>query len=699
MARDRYRYFRIEARQLLEELTAGTLLLDGERDAELVRTLLRAAHTLKGAARVVGQVALAEHAHALEDLLEPLRDGEGQAQPELADSCLRLLDAIKRGIEDLEAPSRNGTGDPGGSEPRATSHAAPESSARSLRVVGVEIDELDRLLEGISEVSARSWALSQELGSLAELSADLRELGAERGRVHLRYGRGATATLARPLERAQRLSHSLEGVRRRVREHAEAMERELDELRHQAIGLRLVPVAAVFGDLERAVRDAAKETGKEVQLVTRGGETRLDSHVLAKLRGALVHLVRNAVAHGIEHAPGRASARKPAQGTVEVVVTRRGQRAEITCRDDGRGLDAQAIRQGAVERHLIGAERAAQLGIDEAVHLLLRGGVSTSSEVTPLSGRGVGLDAVRAAVETLSGEIEVRTRPGQGTTFELRVPVSLSSLPALAVEAGAVVAALPLEAVRRVVRLSEGELTQGANGVRAMVDGQPLPFAPLAALLGTPSSQATCGGPIDAVVLRRPAGAVALGVDRVRAVESVLLRSLPRGVHASPVVAGAAFQDAGPPCLVLSPGALGEAVCEGVSLPVAAAPPPPVLVVDDSLTTRMLERSILESAGYEVDLAVSAEEALEKASQRTYALFVVDVEMPGMNGFEFVARTRADPRLKEVPSILVTSLSSQEDRRRGKEVGARAYIVKSEFDQRKLLRTIAGLVGDGEGTE
>ena len=338
MARDRYRYFRVEARQLLDELTSGALELGDEPGSELVRKLLRAAHTLKGAARVVGQVAMAEQAHELEDLLEPLRNGDRTTTPpELTDACLRLLDSIRQGLEALDGPQGRST--PAEQQASDPAPAAQPPQARGLRVVGVEVDELDRLLEGILEATATTAALSRELSALGESSGERSErrvaapwpsAAVPRHRGALRFAKAGAS--------ARDLGRSLEAIRRRTQEQIETLDRELEELRRQTIELRLVPVEAVFGDLERAVRDAARETGREVQLVSRGGETRLDAHVLAGLRGALTHLVRNAVVHGIEDASTRAAADKPVTGTVEVVFTRRGQRAEITCRDDGSGL-------------------------------------------------------------------------------------------------------------------------------------------------------------------------------------------------------------------------------------------------------------------------------------------------------------------------------------------------------------------------
>jgi len=676
LAKDRYRYFRIEARQLLHALSSGVLALEsGVPTAEEIRGLLRAAHTLKGAARVVGLGELAEHAHALEDALSQLDAGEAPPAG-WVDACLAELDPIQEAVQGLDdqqtasppaAPAGQGAPGPG--------VAASEPEARDLRTVWVELSELDQLLEGLTEAARHVTRLARDGALLREAVGQLGVLA-----------RGSAA-VSRPAVT------ELERLGRGMQESVHALERELGTLGEQAVEMRLVPADAVIQDLRRAVRDAAQATGKEAEFSSSGGTIRLDSHVLSKLRGALVHLVRNAVAHGLEDPGARQRAGKPATGAVEVTVRREGQLAVIGCRDDGRGLDPQAVRSAAVERGLLAPEAAAGFSLEQALRVLLRGGVSTSQQVDHVSGRGVGLDAVRAAVTELRGEVRVESEPGRGTRFELRVPVSLSSLPALTVRAGTVSAAFPLDAVRGVLRVAEDDVTWDAGHARLLYEGEAIPFSSLDALLGLP--HATPGG--QAVVVESTGGGIAVGVDRVQTVRRLLLRGLPAGVRAAPVVVGAAFEEAGAPCLVLSADAMHESLGERAPLlaPVVAAPAPRVLVIDDSLTTRMLERSILESAGYDVELATSAEEALEKAAREAYALFVVDVEMPGMNGFEFVRVTRADPQLRETPAILVTSLASREDKRRGQEVGASAYIVKSEFDQRALLRTIEGLVGPG----
>jgi two-component system chemotaxis sensor kinase CheA len=278
---------------------------------------------------------------------------------------------------------------------------------------------------------------------------------------------------------------------------------------------------------------------------------------------------------------------------------------------------------------------------------------------------------------------------------EILVPVSLSSLTALEVDAGGTVAALPLDAVRQILRIADHDIVRSAEKESIVHDGKVIPFMTLTRALRTKTDADRKRRAWSAIVLEASSGAAAIGVDRLLGTTSVVVRPLPALVEAEPVVAGASLDAEGNPQLVLDPEGLVATACLGrVPVPKTDSEKrTSVLVIDDSLTTRMLEQNILESAGYEVDMATSGEEGLVKAREKQYGLFLVDVEMPGIDGFEFVSRTQADTVLRTVPSILVTSRSAVEDRRRGEQAGARAYIVKGEFDQGHLLQTIRELIG------
>jgi two-component system chemotaxis sensor kinase CheA len=671
MAADLHKYFRAEAAEILDGLGKGAIELErGAVPAEITPNLLRLAHTLKGAARVVKHAGLARLSHELEDALAPQRERVTPVEQERIREIFGLLDAMAREVASL-------SGAPAAAA--ATVAAVGPTGASNEDAVGTvraELAEIDALTEGLTELEVRLGAFRASRRALE---------GAHR----------ATGRLARALDERLRpmvddVDVALRAIEQAYDSALDRVERELREVRDSAERLRLVRASTVFASLERVVRDAGDLTRKRVGFVAAGGDVRLDAHVLAILQPALVQLVRNAVAHGIEPESARIAARKPAAGSIELTVLRRGRRASFFCKDDGAGIDLESVRRVALERGL-GPEEARGLDADALLRLLLQGGITTSRTLSQVAGRGVGLDVVRDAVARARGELRVSSSPGRGTSFEISVPISVASVEALLVEVDGAQAAVPIDAVRRSLRVQRADLAHAADGTTILLDDEAIPFVSLSDVLCTrgakPAARASEASP--AIVVVAGGASAALGVDRLLGTARVTLRSLSPLAHASAIVAAASIDAEGDPRLVLDPEALVEAArnARPVSFE-APAPRLPVLVIDDSLTTRMLEQSILESAGYEVDLASSGEEGLAKAAKRAYGLFLVDVEMPGMDGFAFVAETRAHPELRKTPAILVTSRSAPEDRQRGLDAGARAYVVKGELDQTELLRTI-----------
>ncbi|TAK22094.1 MAG: hybrid sensor histidine kinase/response regulator [Chloroflexota bacterium] len=682
MPSDPYRYFRIEARELLDQLGRGVMDLEKAPAPDVVAKLLRLAHTLKGAARVVKQREIADQSHAIEGALAPHRDSSAPVPPEIIDAVLRHVDAIGTGVSALASPDA-----PGGASP----HSATEEI---FRTAWADVADVDDLINGLAEAHSQVASLRRSLPAterarhLVDLLAEV--LAPARALAPVMVGRGAANGNIHAM--VEELGELFGSIERALALGVDQVDREMGQVRESAERLRLVPAGVLFTMLERTVRDAAQMLAKNVDFEGRGGSVRLEAHVLATIRSALLQVVGNAVAHGIESEAERRTAGKAPRGRIVLEVARRGRRVIFSCRDDGRGVDLEAVRRVAQRRGFPQAE-AQRLGAEELLRLLLKGGISTSAALTEVSGRGIGLDIAREAVERLGGEVNVRTEAGTGTTIDLVVPLSIASFEGLLVEAEGFVATIPLDAVRRTVRLGPNDVAQSPLGVSMVHEGRTLPFLPLARALTGRASRSRETRACTAVIVEGRAGLAAIGVERLLGTVNVVLRALPGLAPATAIVAGASLDTVGNPQLVLDPdGLVAEAQRAGRAMFEPEVSRTPVLVIDDSLTTRMLEQSILESAGYDVDAATSGEEALEKARAKRYSLFLVDIEMPGMDGFTFIERTRADSSLRDVPSILVSSRASPEDRRRGEQVGAVAYIVKSEFDQAALLDRIRRLV-------
>lgn len=701
MTQDITKYFRIEGAQLLERIGQALLELDkGNDPQQQVAALLRHVHTLKGAARVVKVTAVAEVAHAMEDVMAPFRHATDPLPREVIDRLLADVDVMEAHLRALTAEVAVDVPDaPGVKDARA----APGVPAANLgadaqrgdltQLSRPDLSEVDALLEQVEGVTATLSGADAAFAELAALRSWLDVLG-RRLSAPSREGRDGPRATHELLALTRRMEELSRGVERAFRDHVDHVERGLGEVRTAAEALRLAPVERVAASLERAVRDAARAQGKDVSLSLTGGDVRLDVNVLFAMREALVQLVTNAVVHGVELPDERGRAGKPKAGQIRLEVTRAGSRVVFACHDDGRGLNVEAVRSRL-------QARGVKLAVDddnlaELLQWLPRAGISTASAVTDSAGRGVGLDVVREVAARLLGELRVQTWAGRGFRVELDVPVSVAAFEALSVEAAEVSVMLPMDAIVRCERFEQDSLTQQPEGAVVTHEGRLIPFYPLAALWTQDVSRHEHSRAL--LVVRAEDELVALGVERIQGTRPITMRPLPVSAVVQPAIAGVTLDSTGKPMLVIDPMGISQqarayrrgAAGRGFGVPKREVPR--VLVVDDSLTTRMMEQSILESAGYHVDLAVSAEDALQRVKQQSYSLFLVDVEMPGMDGFTFVAQTRADADLRRTPAVLVSSRSDPEDLERGRAAGAAGYVIKSRFDQRELLALIERLI-------
>jgi two-component system, chemotaxis family, sensor kinase CheA len=680
MSRDPYKYFRLEAEELLAALSRSLLALDNDQPAPAdIVGLLRAMHTLKGAARVVRQGRVADLCHRAETTLAAFRGADLVPRAVVAE-LLRVVDDIEGALREL----------PGGDA--AAQPARTAKAPTAPRVLRIELNELDRLLERAAAARVQLANIERATGRLDAIADDL-------GGASEAFSAGRPPAQGALRALVERTEGHIATVRRLTTRAIEQAERDLTEAQELGRGLRLVAVESIFPALERAVHDSAISLGKEVDLRTSGAEVRVDAHVLDRLRDVLLHLVRNAVAHGIESSEVRRAAGKPARGEVRIDFERRGQMARVICADDGGGVDLAAVRRAVVARGMLAPAAAEALERAAALRLIFAG-LSTADTVTPIAGRGLGLGVVAEITRRLGARIEAESEPGRGMRIAIEVPLSLAAATVLEVEAGGMRAALPLATVATVVRVpAERSRPTGVTPV-FVHDGEELPFVPLAQLFGTaqlrpeprPEPRPKPRRSEAVVIVASDRVRFALGCDRAIGTCDLVTRPLPALLGTVPGVAGAALDPAGEPLVILDPRSLLEQAAALPDEPTLARPPPHILVIDDSFTTRLIAQGILEAAGYRVDTAGSAEEALARAGVHPYSLFLVDIELPGMDGFSFIASTRADPALQGVPTIIISSRDSPADRRRGAEAGAAAYIVKSEFDEPNLLGRIEAVI-------
>ncbi|MGZ5979652.1 MAG: response regulator [Isosphaeraceae bacterium] len=508
--------------------------------------------------------------------------------------------------------------------------------------------------------------------------------------------RPAAVVLGQIDDNLRRLEKDLERFAMVLTSDGRQLDQVADLLDDAVRRLRMLPFAEACQGLDRLVRDLARASGKEVVLLVEGGQVELDRSILEGLRDPLYHLVRNAVDHGIETPDQRQAAGKLAQGRITLAAALRGTQVEVVVADDGRGLDLEAVRQQVRQQGL--GEPPDERDLASCIFLP---GFSTASLITRVSGRGVGLDVVKSQVELLHGTIDLSFTAGQGTWFALAVPLTLTTLRALLVEAGEQTFAWASTNVQRLVRIGPDDIRM-VGGREMLVNGKSLlPMASLAETLGLPATTAAgAGGKRPGLIVAAAERRMVFVVDELIAEQEIVVKGLGDRIRRVRNFSGATILPSGRIALVLNAAALIRAAMSRSVGPTPAPVPAMtgslarkrLLVVDDSVTTRSLEKSILEAAGYEVVTAADGEAGWKLLQERDVDLVITDIEMPRMDGFELTEAIRRSKRSHELPVILISARSSDRDKARGIEVGADAYIVKSTFDQKELLEALGQLL-------
>jgi two-component system chemotaxis sensor kinase CheA len=691
-----------EAEQRLGRL--GQLVLELEQSdvgesADVIAEIFREVHTLKGSAAVVGFEDIGRYAHGVEEKLGLLRSGSVPLTRAIIDAMLVAVDRLGSmiwesvGGQDVDADANSTalacldaafapTSAPTVPSAPIVGTVAPLSLDASI-VSAVE--PIPDIAGGVTSApprarsNARARTVSDTVMVPVERLDELVRMVGEAAAAHLRVGLVFTERLG--VEAANLTEFS-------------ELSRLLNGLQERTMRTRMVPVSTITDSLQRAVRDAARSVGKDVRWEVRGEDTELDRGVLNQLADSLLHLVRNAVDHGIETPDQRAAAGKPAQAVVRLHAMQLGSEVIIAVTDDGGGVDLQRVRAHAVRTGIATDE----MNDEDTLQLIFGFGFSTAKFVSDISGRGVGLDAVRSSVEAARGRVEVRSTPGVGSEFRVVVPITLAVLRCLLIDTAGQRFALPLHRVALVQSDATTTLLHAEGRQTLRLDGQSVPVSDLAEVLGVPSTRV---GPGTYVIVNGTAGRRAFVVDGLVGQRDVVVKGLGALVPRLEVVAGASIEPDGSILIVLDPPGLIERSRRGTRRSIDEVDVVEtqrrrsgrLLVVDDALTVRELQRSILERAGFDVTVAADGIEALVHLDGEPFDLVLTDVEMPGMNGFELTEHIRAHPSLGNVAVLILTSLANDTDRRRGMEAGADGYIVKSDFDERSLLAAVDRLVG------
>jgi two-component system chemotaxis sensor kinase CheA len=674
-----------EAEEHLTALQKGLLLL--EKDAgntTFIHDLMRNAHTLKGSARMLGFEGISSIAHRMEDLLKEMEEGTKAVETLAIDLLLQGTDAIDRMTRALA----RGEESPVDVERFIAAFDRGESTAEAMKELQTPQEE--EVLGDTVRVKVRT--LDSLVNFIGELIINKKRFEAKASDLKFLCSEGGESM---PVARVQEFQRDLD-------EDVLYLGYLIQELYGEAMSLRMLPLRTITEGFRRMVRDLAKQQGKEIEFEIVGGGIEVDRVLLEMLKPMLLHILTNAVDHGIELPEERLARGKPRQGTIRVVARHEGNSVWLTIRDDGRGMDPARIKEVALRRGVIEREEAETLADDEALYLTLRPGFSTSDIVTDISGRGVGMDVVKKNAERVKGNLVLKSVVGSFTEVTLQLPLTLSVIDALMIECSGESYAIPLSYVQETIKVRDEDIRTVGGKEVVSVRGATTPLVSLARVLGL-SEQPTLmqTGKVAAIVLKLRDHCLACTVDANLGSSEIVVKGLGEQLQNIRFVFGATILGDGSPALILNvpdvfasaEGAETTGLKKAFEERRAASVRGRVLVVDDSITTRTMERSILITHGYEVEVAVSGEDALVKIAADRFDLVISDVEMPGITGFELTKRLRTIEEYRDVPVIIVTSLSRDEDKRKAIESGAQAYIVKGTFDQGTLLDTVEALIG------
>ena len=740
-----------EAREYLDLLNRGVVELEKKPgDADLLTQLLRAAHTLKGSSRMLDFLDIDQVAHAVEDILEGIRDGQMEMSAEVGDLFFVALDKIGSCIEgiaegreedeDVRALCRSLKSLKTDAEPdpepvsetngyiAETGVAAeeripveitppePEKTAPSAQsepekpvapamaveeTVRIGIPSLDATIRLAGEIRVSGMRLDHNLDELAETRKMLRyyQGDIERRMEGEAWEGGHGEDLEQFYQDTRILYAKVDDLYRKYREDLAGLERMAAELQEKTLGMRMLPLSTLFDSLPRAVRDLSRVSGKEIELTVEGAETQMDKKLIEKLGGPLTHLVRNCIDHGIETPAERQMGDKPAAGSLHIAASQEGDQVVVVVEDDGKGIDIEIVGQKAVQKGLIDEEQLGSMSDREIAHLIFLPGFSTAPIITDISGRGVGMDVVKSTVEELKGAVSVETEKGVGSRFSLQLPMTLTTVRAMMVECAGFTYAIPLGYMAETAQIGQTDIIQVVDREAISLKNEMIPIARLSRILGLEDPAKGDREDCFVLIVRSGRGHAALIVDAIIDEQDILLKPLPPHMGEPICVSGVSIFGDNQISIVLHvPGVVESMKMTGGVQPSAtergaSSTDRAILVVDDSLNTREIEKSILEAHGYEVDLAADGVEGLAMAKERQYDMIVTDVDMPRMDGFTLVEHLRREAGSEHTPIVIVTSREKEEDKRRGIEVGADAYILKSGFDQSNLIETIESLIG------
>ncbi|HHT9159215.1 MAG TPA: hybrid sensor histidine kinase/response regulator [Candidatus Brocadiaceae bacterium] len=745
-----------ENRDRIQKLNRAILAF--EKDApnlELLKEIMREVHTLKGTARMMGFVDIVTLSHKVEDMFVKVKEGDLQSTKGLYDIVFQALDMIANMVESKLKDVRSTTnveemcsrlevvlrasGLPGKEEvsqrkadevvseiaeskivenkPPSVLPVEPEGKGAASEVnipqegkktIRIGLDKIEALYNHLVELIMAQMTFHQRYEDMMKLNQCAKQLKAIKAETEadLGFHESNNKTLHQIITRYNREE---EHLLKEISRHSEAYETDIVKLdaitegiRQQVMAMRMQPISTVFDLAGRLVRDLSRQFGKEVNLLISGAEVELDNNIIEMLKDPLVHLLRNAVDHGMEEPSLRTSLGKKKEGTIVLSAKQEGGDVLITVKDDGRGIDKERVKETAIRKRLLSAEEAKKVSDEEIYEIIMKPGFSTSKIITDTSGRGVGMDVVKTVVDRLNGSLIIESTEGQGAGFILKVPATIALINVLILRIGNMTLAVPSLSIDRVAHIFWNDIKILEGKASVFIEGQTIPLVHMADIFMLEKEEGKKGGSIPIIISRSEGKKIGFIAGEFLYEKEIVFREFKGYLKRPRYFSGITTLGTGQVILILNIQELIKAKDSVGVLPMTEvskvvnpqAKKNIVLIAEDSMITAELEKNILANAGYEVDTAIDGIDAMDKLHGKKYDLLVTDIDMPRMDGFELTSKVRADKRLKDLPVIVVTVREKVEDKRKGIEVGADAYILKKEFDQSNLLNTIKRLIGE-----
>ncbi|MDF1761524.1 MAG: hybrid sensor histidine kinase/response regulator [Coxiellaceae bacterium] len=735
--------FKGEFDEQVEELTESLLKLEKNTNIdvtdELINKIFRIAHTIKGSSRGVEINSIGDVAHHMEDIFSSIRQGDKKVDSDIIDVFFEAIDimqsllnahldnkkpavdhqeiVVKLGMilkEDGNTDSAKKNDMPS-AEQSSKSNGKDESNSKDAvadsditnDVIRVDVNKIDQVTVLSDELQGVKLELDDYYDEMVSLKSKLSVItgmwcaasNLSKRTLDMQNSDELTELFTNGMDEVLSASMQLTKMNGNVNNTARGLGLVSAALQDKVRTLRLVPVATVLTPMLRSARDMSRDLNKPVDVTLQGEDIRIDRSVLAQAKDPLMHLLRNAIDHGIDGAEMRKALGKPEVGHIEIIVSNESDRIVIEVIDDGQGIDVNQVKTIAMNRKIITDEEISAYSDEDILSLIFRPGFSTKEIITNLSGRGVGLDVVMENIQTLKGTVTIKTEVNKGTTFTLTLPLTLVSDRGVIVQVNDQDFAIPTTSIGRILSVGEQDVIEVEAGLAIMYENKPIPLRKLSDTLEI-ESMIENRKYFPVVVLQKGWQVVALVVDMIHGEREIVIKHLSNPLVSVRNVSGATLTGRGEVIIVLNPMDLVDSALalshtklidkeleDTEVLQVAR-----ILVVDDSITTRTLETNILNIQGYEVDASIDGEDAWQNINQHEYDLVITDVEMPHMDGFELTSLIKNDERYKNIPVIIVTSLESDSDKRKGIEVGADAYIVKNTFETKALIKTVEQLI-------